>query len=370
VISVLVVGGGIGGMSCAIRLRALGVEVDLIDKDPGWRVYGTGITITGPTLRAFKQLGVLDEVKAVGFCSGDARVFTPAGEPAGSVRVPQLAPDIPATGGIMRPALHQILSSRTRAQGVRVRLGLTVRTLEQDPSGVRVQTSDGRSGEYDLVVGADGVQSQLRTLLFPDAPLPNYTGQGCWRVVASRPPEVDSAEFYFGGPHKVGLNPCSPTQLYMFLLQHAPGNPHVSQAQMLPMLSQLMHGYGGQIARIRSQLGPESSIVYRPLETLLLPAPWYRGRVVLIGDAAHATTPHLASGAGMAVEDGLVLAEELEAAGSVASALERFMERRWSRCRLVVENSVRIGELEVAGADPETQQRLLGEASAALAAPI
>jgi hypothetical protein len=72
----------------------------------------------------------------------------------------------------------------------------------------------------------------------------------------------------------------------------------------------------------------------------------------------------------MAVEDGLVLAEELEAAGSVASALGRFMERRWSRCRLVVENSVRIGELEVAGADPETQQRLLGEASAALAAPI
>jgi len=334
--TVLVVGGGIGGMSCAIRLRALGFAVDLIDKDPGWRVYGTGITITGPTLRAFKQLGVLEEVKAVGFCSGNARVLTPTGELVGSVQVPELAPDIPANGGIMRPALHQILSSRTRVEGVPVRLGVTLRSLEQDSSGVRVHTSDGATGEYDLVVGADGLHSQLRGLLFPDAPVPNYTGQGCWRVVAPRPPEVDGAELYLGGPHKVGLNPCSPTQLYMFLLQRAPGNPHVPGGDMLAMLRELMSSYGGRIGTIRSQLGPQSSIVYRPLETLLLPAPWYRGRIVLIGDAAHATTPHLASGAGMAVEDALVLAEELIGLGSIESALERFMERRWSRCRLVV----------------------------------
>jgi len=366
----LVVGGGVGGMSCAMQLRALGFDVDLIDKDPGWRVYGTGITITGPTLRALKQLGVLEEVKAAGFCSGNARVFTRAGELVGSVQVPQLAPDIPGTGGIMRPALHQILSSRTQAQGVRVRLGVTVRSVGQDGSMLRVRTSDGAAGEYDLVVGADGVHSQLRALLFPDAPIPNYTGQGCWRVVAARPPEVDSAEFYFGGPHKVGLNPCSQTQLYMFLLQHSPGNPHIFPRDMLPTLRELMSGYEGRIGAIRSGLGPESSIVYRPLETLLLPAPWYRGRVVLIGDAVHATTPHLASGAGMAIEDALVLAEELTGEGSITAALERFMERRWNRCRLVVETSIRIGELELAGADPETQQRLLSETSATLAAPI
>lgn len=367
----LVVGGGIGGMCCALRLRAIGFEADLIDKDPSWRVYGAGITITGPTLRAFKQLGVLEDVKATGFCSGDAKVFTPAAEPVGVVHIPQLAPDIPATGGIMRPALHHLLSTRTRAAGVDVRLGLTVHRLEDEPNRpVQVRFSDGTSTGYELVVGADGIYSQIRELLFPDAPKPRFTGQGSWRVVAPRPPEVTSAEFYFGGPHKVGLNPCSGTELYLFLLNTVRGDPYVAPEDQLPTLRRMMSGYGGRIAGIRSALGPQSSIVYRPLETLLKPPPWFRGRTVLLGDAIHATTPHLASGAGMAVEDALVLAEELGATGSVSAALPRYVERRWQRCRTVVESSVRIGELEMANGDPAEQQRLLAEASAALAAPI
>lgn len=367
----LVVGGGIGGMCSALRLRALGSEVDLIDKDPGWRVYGAGITITGPTLRALKQLGVLDEVKTRGFCSGDAKVFTPEGEPVGTVHTPQIAPDTPATGGIMRPVLHRILAERTRSAGVRVRLGVTVTSLDDEPPGpARVEFSDRSSGEYDLLVGADGVYSQLRALLFPDSPRPRFTGQGSWRVVAPRPAEVVSAEFYLGGPHKVGLNPCSQSQLYMFLLNHVRGDPYVAPEDQLATLRELLTGYGGRIAAIRAGLGPNSSIVYRPLETVLLPPPWFRGRTVLVGDAVHATTPHLASGAGMAVEDALVLGEALEASSSVAAALARYMERRWNRCRTVVESSVRIGELEMANADPAEQRRLLAEASATLAGPI
>jgi 2-polyprenyl-6-methoxyphenol hydroxylase-like FAD-dependent oxidoreductase len=263
----LIVGGGIGGMCCGLRLRAVGFEADLIDKDPGWRVYGAGITITGPTLRAFKQLGLLEDVKATGFCSGDAKVFTPAAEPVGVVHIPQLALDIPPTGGIMRPALHHLLSTRTRAVGVRVRLGLTVDRLDDDPNRpVQVRFSDGSSDGYDLVVGADGIYSQVRKLLFPDAPKPRFTGQGSWRVVAPRPPEVTSTEFYFGGPHKVGLNPCSSTQLYMFLLNHVRGDPYVAPDDQLPTLREMLSGYGGRIASIRSALGPQSSIVYRPLE--------------------------------------------------------------------------------------------------------
>jgi 2-polyprenyl-6-methoxyphenol hydroxylase-like FAD-dependent oxidoreductase len=252
-----------------------------------------------------------------------------------------------------------------------VRLGVVVDRLMESADGtVRVRFSDGREDSYDLVVGADGVQSQVRRLLFPDAPGPRFTGQGCWRVVAPRPPEVVSAEFYLGGPHKVGVNPCSATQLYMFLLNRLAGDFHIAPDEHLRTLQGLMQGYGGRIATIRAQLGPESSIVFRPLESVLVPAPWYRGRTVLIGDAAHATTPHLASGAGMAVEDALVLGDELDVADSVEAALRRFMERRWERCRLVVENSLKIGELEMAGSDPSEQQRLMGESSAALAAPL
>ena len=99
---------------------------------------------------------------------------------------------------------------------------------------------------------------------------------------------------------------------------------------------------------------------YRPLEWLLLPAPWHSGRAVLIGDAVHATTPHMASGAGMAAEDGLVLAEEIARHDDVDEALAAFNERRFERARLVVENSVRIGEIEMSGGNQMDANKMLG----------
>jgi len=87
-------------------------------------------------------------------------------------------------------------------------------------------------------------------------------------------------------------------------------------------------------------------VVYKPMETLLVPPPWYRGRVLLIGDAAHTTTPHHAQGAAMAVEDAVVLSELLQIGGDLEDVLEQFMERRWPRCKLVVEASVQVGEWE------------------------
>ena len=121
---------------------------------------------------------------------------------------------------------------------------------------------------------------------------------------------------------------------------------------------------------IRANLSEESGIIFRPLEWLLLPRPWYKGRVVLIGDAAHATTPHLASGACIGIEDAIVLAEELDRAVDVTSALAAFEARRWERCRLVVENSVRLAEIEITGGDPGQHAKLMRESFMALAAPI
>ena len=112
-----------------------------------------------------------------------------------------------------------------------------------------------------------------------------------------------------------------------------------------------------------------SQVNYRPLEWLLLPDPWYQGRVVLIGDAAHATTPHMASGAGIAAEDGLTLAQEIARHDDVAAALRAFMDRRFERARLVVENSVRIGEIEMAGGDSAQATRMLGSTMGQLQAP-
>ena len=368
--NVLIVGGGIGGMTAALALAKRGVEVTLIDSDPSWRVYGAGITITGMSLRAFDDLGVLDEIRERGFVHNGMRPMKFTGEPLGEPRfAPPGSPPVMHGGGIMRPVLHDILSSRVRAAGIEVKLGVTVDTLDQDTDGVDVTLTDGTAARYDLVVGADGIFSKMRDMIFPDAAKPKFTDQGCWRIVADRPPEIDRAEIYFGGPLKLGVSPISQSQMYVFLLEHVPGNPWFAPETHVEHLSELMAPFGGIVPTIRAGLGEHSQTNYRPLEWLLLPDPWYKGRVILIGDAAHATTPHMASGAGVAVEDGLVLADELAKADNVAAALRAFMDRRFARAKLVVETSVKSGEMEIAAVDRAQQTGVLAAATMALAQP-
>ena len=366
----LVVGGGVAGMSCAIMMRRAGIGVSLVDLDPLWRVAGAGITITAPTLRAFKALGILGRVTGEGHVHDGIRVCGVDGNPIEEVRSPPLDVDVPGAGGILRPVLHGILSERTRALGADVKLGVTVRSLEQDTDCVSVRFTDGTNGRYDAVVGSDGIYSKMRALLFPDAPVPPFTGQACWRLMTARPSGIDRRHFFLGGPVKVGLTPVSKAEMYLFLLEHVPGNPWREPREHHVLLRRLLEGYGGVLARVREGLSENSRIVYRPLQGHILPGDWFKGRAILLGDAAHASTPQLASGAGMAAEDGIVLAEELGRSSSVQEAFRGFMRRRYERCRLVVENSLEIGRLEMEMATPERQTAIVARSLQALAAPI
>ena len=369
---VLVVGGSVAGMSCAIELRKGGVAVDLIDIDPDWRSYGAGITITAPTLRALKTLGVLGQVKTLGAVWNGAKVFSQAGELLEELSIPPLAPDLPGTGGIMRPVLHKILSDRTLELGANVRLGLTVTGLEQRGDRVEVQLSDGSRDAYELVIGADGIFSAMRARVFPEAPQPQFTGQVIYRIVAERPPGFDCSHFFMGRDIKVGFNPISATHMYMFLLYADPSNPRLEPDDMPRLLYRKMAGVGGFVPQVRETVLTTNAhtINYRALDVYMLPRPWYRGRVLLVGDAAHATTPHLASGAGMAIEDGIALADELSRGGGLHEVLERFVERRFERCRRVIESSVKLGQIEMSHGSTAEHGRLMTEALALLRQPI
>jgi 2-polyprenyl-6-methoxyphenol hydroxylase-like FAD-dependent oxidoreductase len=357
----LVVGGGVGGMSAALSLARRGIEVRLVEIDPHWRAYGAGISVTGLSLRAFDDLGILDEVRERGFVGSGFRMRSVDGSLISEVEPPPNPQPIQSGGGIMRPVLHEILSRKVRESGVTVSLGVEPVQFADGPDATSVTFSDGQAGEFELVVAADGIYSKIRKTLFSDAPMPQFTGQGCWRIVADRPPEVDRTEMYVGGPVKLGLNAVSCDKLYAFILEHVPDNPRFAEGEMLARVAQLLEPFGGHIAKIRASLGPDSLVNYRPLEWMLLPRPWHRGRVVLIGDAAHATTPHMASGAGLAAEDGLVLGEEIARTDDVEQALDAFGERRFERARLVVENSVRVGEIEMAGGNQMDAARMLGD---------
>jgi 2-polyprenyl-6-methoxyphenol hydroxylase-like FAD-dependent oxidoreductase len=368
----LVIGGGFSGTSAAIQLRKAGIAVDLVEIDAGWRSYGAGITLNGATLRALDRVGVLKEIIAQGACTDGGEIYTADGHKIGDLQTPRLAGnEIPGGGGIMRPVLARILSEATLGSGTKVRLGCRAMSIDQRDSAADVSFSDGTRSSYDLVIAADGARSGVRETLFPEAPKPFYTGQGVWRAVVPRPKEVRCPSFYMGPRLKAGVNPVSSTSMYLFLTEDRPVNEHVPDGELLPRLQALLDQFSAPVPKyVRSILNAESHIVYRPLEALLVPEPWYRGRVVLIGDAAHASTPHLASGAGMGVEDAVVLAEELHGASSLSQALATFQQRRWPRCRLVVENSVRLGQIEQTGGSKEEHADIMRRSAIALAAPF
>ncbi len=368
---ILIIGGGFSGMAAAIQLRKQGAEVDLVEIDRGWRSYGAGISLGGATLRAFRTLGILDAFLQEGNAADGVKLCLPHGPQVAELPTPRLAgPDVPGGGAIMRPTLAGILAKATRAAGTNVMLGSTFTSIAQDVEGVDVTFTDGQRHRYDLVIGADGLYSKTREVLFPDAPKPRYTGQACWRAVLPRPPEVSTATMWLGRV-KPGVNPVSKTHMYLFITEHRPDNEHVDPARFPTLLSALLADFPAPVLQqIRAQINEQSQIVFRPLEDLLMPRPWSKGRVVLIGDTVHATTPHLASGACIGIEDALVLAEELGRAAEVPDALRAFESRRWERCRMVVQNSKRLGEIEIAAGDKEEHARIMRESMVALAQPI
>lgn len=370
---VLVVGGGFSGMAAAIQMRRHNLEVDLVEIDPEWCPMGAGITLGGATLRALQTLGVYEAVVANGNVVSGVEICLPNGHKVADLPTPIPAGStVEGGGGIMRPVLARILADATKQAGVNVRLGCTWSNIKQDAEGVDVLFNDGSMRRYDLVVGAEGVHSQLRSTFFPEVQPPEYIGQGVWRAVMPRPEAIVRPRMWLGQHIKVGVNPVSKTHMYMFITEDRPTKEHIDTATWPQVFAGLMQGFPDPLieALIPHAFTPEAAIDYRPLTNLLVPAPWNRGRLILIGDTVAATTPHLASGAGIGIESGIVLADELAAADTLQTAFDRFHARRWERCRMVIHNSARLCHIEIEGGDKQEHAQIMRNSLAALAEPI
>jgi 2-polyprenyl-6-methoxyphenol hydroxylase-like FAD-dependent oxidoreductase len=369
---VLIVGGGIAGMSLAIRLRQQGIQAEIVERKTDWTVLGVGIILQGPALRALQKVGVLDRCLQEGFGGNELQIGGVEGHVFACFPQPQLAgPQYPATIGILRPALHTILMEAAHEADVSIRLGLSVASLTQDADAVEVDFTDGTRDRYDLVVGADGIYSQVRELIFGTSIKPKYVGQIVWRANLKRPPEVTTPSMWYGPRNKAGFCPFSQQGMYLFLTQNVPTPTRPEPEQLPALLREQLADYQGLVGEVREQITDPQEINHRPLESVLLPSPWYRGRVLLIGDAAHATTPHLANGAAMAIEDAVVLSDLLASDAPVSQVLEEFMLRRYERCRMVVENSLQLVEWEKESLAPDARyDALMGRSVMALAEPI
>lgn len=344
--NVLVVGAGAAGTATAILLAEGGVSVDLIDIKPDAGATGSGITLQGNALRVLRQLGVWDQVRRHGYPFDTLGLRAP--DPDGSLIVELTdvrtgGPDLPATLGMSRPDLTRILLDRAAAAGAKVRFGTTYTTLRQDGEGVDVTFADAATGRYDLVVGADGIRSWTRRALGIQLET-RSTGMGIWRAFTARPASVTRTDLFYGGPSYIaGYCPTGEDSLYAYLVEDAQDRSTLTPEESLAVMRQVSEAYHGPWDDIRPTLTDPERINYTWFESHVLPAPWHRGRVVLVGDAAHTCPPTLAQGAALALEDAAVLAELLLAKGT-GDALQAFSDRRYDRARTVVDASLQLAQ--------------------------
>jgi 2-polyprenyl-6-methoxyphenol hydroxylase-like FAD-dependent oxidoreductase len=333
---VLVVGGGVGGLTAAATFARRGVEVVLIERRPAFDIPGVGLGQPANALRVYGSLGVLDEILATGFSYDRMWLFDPDRKLIVEHKFLLGDDRVPAFCALSRLQLHKILLGTVERAGAEVRLGVTVSAIHEDKDRVVVELSNGRHETFDLLAGFDGIRSATRLHLVDTAFAPRPSGYGAWRVQARRPDDVRGMEFLQGIGSKTGAMPLGNDIMYLFHIRPEAPNADFTGQDHAALFRERLAQYGGYVAEIAASLNSQSDIVYSPIEPLLLPWPWHRGRVAIGGDAAHTFAPHLTQGAAMAAEDAFVLAREVLADDvPVEARLMRYSQKRYPRCAFV-----------------------------------
>ena len=366
---ILIVGGGIGGLTEAIALAQKGSEVTVLERSDGTGVEGVGISQQANVVRAFAGLGLADDYLAAGYAYNAVEIYAPDGSLI--VRAPSrsLIEGYPASMGIPRRALLRVLFEAAAKAGATILRSTTATSLRDDGHAVHATLSDGREHAFDACIGADGIYSQTRSLLFPDVPPPRFTGQSVWRYNLPRPDDFDAMHVY-NGAIGVGLVPMSRREIYIYATTPEPDNPAQPTAGSAARMRERLADCAPAIRTIARQIINDAQVVYRPLEAIFLDHAWHKGRIALLGDAVHATTPHLGQGGGMAIEDAVVLAEELARHDNPEAAFAAYRQRRFERCRFVVEKSLEICRGQLGQGPLVDNARAGAEMNALLAQPI
>jgi FAD-dependent urate hydroxylase len=325
---VLVVGAGMAGLALARALRQVGSDPEVIDRATAWEVAGTGIYLPANGARALRALGLEEAVAERGAEIGRQRVLDPRGRVLVDVDVHRFWGEVGPCLALPRADLHEVLR-----EGVAVRMGRTIASLEHLDGPVQVTFDDGRQDRYDLVVGADGLRSSVRRLAVDDRP-PVPVGQHSWRFLAPCPPGLTTWTVMLGRGASFLTIPIGQGRLYCYA--DLTTDPHRSPPGGDPagLLGARFAGFAAPVPELLERLPDPARVHVAPIEQVAAEA-WGRGAVVLVGDAAHGMSPNMAQGAVLAFEDALVLAERLAQAGSVTQAVAGFVARRHPRAAWV-----------------------------------
>lgn len=345
-LNILIVGGGIAGCAAGISFSSAGHNVRIVEKQELWKFQSSGIFVYSNGLESLRDLGVLDEILTAGFTIPDGinSYFDHSGAEIVETKYPT-ADDgkIPAILGIKRAELHRVMANKLAAMGVEIILGTTVTSIQQSEHTASVTLTDGSCDSYDLVIGADGLRSEIRPMIGIDVK-PKYTGFGIWRSVHERPETLVNKIMMMGPGKRFGIMPISDDRLYTFGTVAEPEGSFFPPETWAETMQSRFAEFSGPARQFLDALGPESEILYTAVEEVVLPLPWHRGRVVLIGDACHASTPFMGQGGAMAMQDAVILALLLAGDLSVDAALQKFGELRLPVCQFVQNVSRAVGE--------------------------
>jgi 2-polyprenyl-6-methoxyphenol hydroxylase-like FAD-dependent oxidoreductase len=330
-VRVIVVGGGIAGLSAAIGLRRTGHDVIVLERAPRIDPVGAGLTLFANAMSALDRLGMRDGVAARGAPAKRSAILTWEGRELTEVPADLLEGTI---------AIHRAdLQRELAAAAGEVRLGAKITAVEQHDDGVVARGADGREERGDLLIGADGLSSVIRSAI-ADA-RPRYAGYTAWRGVSPVPVEPGRLTESWGVGERFGLVDIERGRTYWFATKNAPerepDEPQGRKAEILRRFS----GWHEPIAAV-VEAADESAILRNDVYYLEPLPSWSDGRVVLVGDAAHATTPGVGQGAAQAIEDAVVLADRVARSGDLATALADYEAIRRPRAEAVLKMSRRV----------------------------
>ena len=320
---ILIVGAGIAGLAAARTLARVGFSAEVVERQPAWGEAGTGIYLPGNAARALRALGLEQAVSQRGVVIPRQRVSDHRGRLLVEVDLAQLWDGVGPCLALHRADLHAVLVDGAR--DVPLRMGADVRGLHEQDGTVSVEFGDGTAGEYDLVIGADGIRSTVRRLAFGDDATARPVGQVGWRFVTACPPVIKTWSVMLGHRTAFLTIPIGDRRVYCYCDVVSSSGENRDED-----LGRLFSGFAEPVPELLDSVAALDLVHRSTIEEVALDSS-ARGRVVLIGDAAHATSPNMAEGAAMALEDALVLAECLARLEPVAAALSAFEVRRRPR---------------------------------------
>ena len=324
---ILVVGAGVAGLALGRALRRRGCFADIIERNAGWSDAGTGMYLPGNALRALRVLELDAEVEKQGARIETQRFCDHRGRLLNGVSLESVWSETGLCVAVHRADLHIALQEELK-DAPPVRMGVTLVSLNQAAESVRVHLSDGTREGYDLVVGADGIGSSVRRMVFNDAGLHTLKQWG-WRFVLPCPQQVTTWSVFMNQQSACLTMPIGGGRAYCYVdLMHV--EPFKSPAISSDQLQHVLADFMGPVIAIREALEGNVAIHAAAIDEVVLDR-WSLGRAVLVGDAAHAMSPNMAQGAAMAIEDALVLAECLSQQPSVETTLSAYEARRRPR---------------------------------------